>query len=101
MYPQIINPRLKITAVMTSALVPRPAEIKQLETQYVQLFDSHYFLSPYHTVQQSLNIKLSSATIESFSKLEPFSKRGTTISFGPFKEVAAYEVRCFQFYMHF
>ena len=92
MYPQKSNPRLKVTAVLTSALVPRPAEIKQLDSQYVQLFDSHYFLSPYHTIQQSLNIKLASATIESFSKLEPFSKRGTTITFGPYKEVAAYEV---------
>jgi hypothetical protein len=77
---------------MTSSLNPRPQEIKQLETQYVELFDSHYFLSPYRTVQQTLNVKLASSSIESFSKLEPFSKRGNTITFGPYKEVEAYEV---------
>ena len=90
------NPILKALFVFTSLLVPFPKEIKQLETQYVQLFDSHYFLSPYRTVNQKTIVKLASNNIESFTKLEPFTSRGSSITFGPYKEISAFQVNFFK-----
>ena len=82
---------IKVSAVFTEALVPYPAEITQLEKQLVQFTDSHYITTPYHTESQKTVVKLASNSIESFTKLEPTSQRGTTITFGPYKSIAALE----------
>lgn len=84
---------LKVQAVFTSLLTPYPAEITQMESQLVQLQGSHYFFSPYATSNQKSVVKLASATIESFTKVPGHSVRGSSIHFGPFKDVAAFEVR--------
>lgn len=82
---------LKVQAVFTSLLTPYPAEITQMESQLVQLHGSHYFFSPYATSNQKSVVKLASATIESFTKVPGHSVRGSSIHFGPFKDVAAFE----------
>lgn len=86
------NPTLKVQAVFTSLLNPYPTEITQMESQLVKLEGSHFFYSPYPTVTQKSVYKLASATIESFSKLSPHSVRGSAVHFGPYKDVAAFEV---------
>ena len=86
------DPLLNIQAVFTHMLNPLPKEIAQLEDQLVQLFDNHYILSPYHTIIQKTIIKLPmSKSIESFTKLQPYSYRGSKLEFGPFKKIEPYE----------
>lgn len=84
---------LKVQAVFTSILVPYPAEITQAENQLVRLDGNHYFISPYKTATQKSVYKLASSSIESYSKLSPSSVRGSTINFGPFKEIEPLSVR--------
>lgn len=101
------SPTLKVKAVFTNLLTPYPAEITQLENQYVRLNGNHYFLSPYETTSQKTVFKLASSNIESFSKLSPFSTRGSNIHFGPYKDISAFSVsnrlmfRCFVYLSHF
>jgi len=71
---------------------PFPAEITQLENQFVRIRDSHYFYSPYRTETQKTTVKLASSTIESFTKLSPFSTKGSSIVFGSYKEIRPFEV---------
>ena len=83
------NPTLKVEAVFTDMLEPYPAEITQGETQLVRFTDSHYFLSPYPTESQKTTVKLASSGIESFTKLAPHAAKGSTITFGPYKDIPA------------
>ena len=84
---------MKVSSVFTSILEPYPAEITQKDPQFIRLKDSHYFLSPYVTETQKTTFKLASATIESFTKLAPFTTKGASLQFGPYENVAAYTVR--------
>lgn len=84
---------LKVQAVFTSILVPYPAEITQAENQLVRLDGNHYFLSPYKTTTQKSVYKLASSSIESYSKITPSSVRGSSINFGPFKDIQPFSVR--------
>lgn len=86
---------LKLTAVFTDALEPYPAEIKQSEKQLVRFSESHYILTPYHTESQKTVVKLASSTIESYSKLDPTSQRGSSITYGPYKNIEALSVSPF------
>jgi oligosaccharyltransferase complex subunit alpha (ribophorin I) len=86
------SPTLKVVGVFTSLLEPYPAEITQLENQFVRIKDSHYFYSPYKTETQRTTIKLASSTVESFTKLSPFSNKGSNLVFGPYKEIQPFEV---------
>jgi hypothetical protein len=89
------SPVLKVVGVFTSLLEPYPAEITQLENQFVRIKDSHYFYSPYKTETQKTTIKLASSTIESFSKLSPFSNKGSSLVFGPYKEIQPFQVKLY------
>jgi len=78
------------TMVYAHALQPFPASIGQSEKQLVLFVGNHYLLSPYLAKTQTTTVKLSSATIESYSKLKPVSTSESTITYGPYKNVAAY-----------
>mmetsp|Transcript_13654 Transcript_13654/g.18686 ORF Transcript_13654/g.18686 Transcript_13654/m.18686 type:complete len:450 (+) Transcript_13654:22-1371(+) len=80
----------KVVSVFTSTLEPYPREIGQLDNQFVLLRDSHYFYSPYNTETQKVTVKLASSTVESFTKLSPSSARGSTLLFGPYKDIKAF-----------
>jgi oligosaccharyltransferase complex subunit alpha (ribophorin I) len=80
---------LKVKAVFTELLEMYPAKITQLEEQRVRLTDNHYVLSPYHTVSQKTTVKLASSAVESYTRLEPNSKKGERIVYGPYKEIPA------------
>jgi len=79
------------TIVLTHALTPHPAEIAQSEKQLVVFKGSHYIFSPYLVKKQTTNVKLSSATIESYTKLKPSSASESTVTYGPYKEIAAFK----------
>lgn len=91
---------LKVQAVFTSLLTPYPAEITQMENQLVQLHGSHYFFTPYATANQKSVVKLASSTIESFTKTPAHSVRGSSIHFGPFKDIEAFAV-CYSMSQNF
>lgn len=87
------SPSIKVSSVFTSVLEPYPAEITQREPQFIRLKDSHYFLSPYTTETQKTTVKLASPTVESFTKLAPFTNRGNSLQFGPYDNIAPFSVR--------
>jgi hypothetical protein len=87
------NPVLKVHAVFTSLLELYPAEIAQNENQLVRLHGNHFLCSPYKTESQKLVIKLPSSNVESFTKRSPHAIRGSNLHFGPYKDVAPFEVR--------
>jgi oligosaccharyltransferase complex subunit alpha (ribophorin I) len=82
------NPSIKIKMILTDLLIPRPKQIRQEENQMVQLLTDHYFYSPYHTSSQKTTIKLASSQIESYTKKAPHSARGSTLTWGPYADIA-------------
>lgn len=50
-----------------------------------------FIFSPYLVKKQTTNVKLSSATIESYSKLKPSSASESTITYGPYKDISAFK----------
>jgi oligosaccharyltransferase complex subunit alpha (ribophorin I) len=86
------SPSLKVEAIFTSMLEPYPAEITQNEGQLVRFTENHFFISPYKTETQKTTIKLASNGIESFTKLLPSSARGSTINYGPYKDILPYTI---------
>ena len=86
------NPNLKVLAIFTDVLIPFPAEIRQDDDQLVKYSDNHYFLSPYKTESQRTAYTLASTSIESYTKRPPSSVRGSSVVFGPYKDISPYEV---------
>ena len=87
--------------MFTSILEPYPAEITQREAQFIRLKDSHYFLSPYTTETQKTTFKLASTTVESFTKLAPFTNKGTSLQFGPYENIAPYSVSLAHYHKYY
>lgn len=81
---------LEVETVFTQHLVPFPSEITQKEKQLVKFTGNHYIYSPYKVKKQTTKVTLSSRNIESFSKLKPFSQSDSSISFGPYENVAPF-----------
>lgn len=71
---------------------PYPKEITQNENQLVLLKDSHVFYSPYFTETQKTTVKLASGSINSYTKRSPSSIKGSSVVFGPYKDIAPFEV---------
>ncbi|KAI3921942.1 hypothetical protein MKX01_005631 [Papaver californicum] len=76
---------LDVFAVYTHSLQPFPEEITQADTQLVVYQDSAYFLSPYKVKFQSLNVKLPSSRVESFTKLENSKLVESELKYGPYE----------------
>jgi oligosaccharyltransferase complex subunit alpha (ribophorin I) len=92
------NPSLKVLAVFTDIFEPFPAEILQNDNQLVKFSDNHYLLSPYKTENQRSAYTLASTSIESYTKRPPSSVRGSSVVFGPYKDIAPYEVLLLRVY---
>ncbi|KAI3969602.1 hypothetical protein MKX01_020163 [Papaver californicum] len=78
---------LDVFAVYTHSLQPFPDEITQADTQLVVYQDSAYFLSPYKVKFQSLNVKLPSSRVESFTKLENSKLVESELKYGPYEDL--------------
>ncbi|KAI3892286.1 hypothetical protein MKX03_030688 [Papaver bracteatum] len=76
---------LEVFAVYTHSLQPFPEEITQADIQLVVYQDSAYFLSPYKVKFQSLNVKLPSSRVESFTKLENSKLVESELKYGPYE----------------
>lgn len=77
---------IKLTSYFTRVLTPYPEEVTQKDEQLVVYEDSHVLLSPYVTETQTTKVKLPSGRIESFSTVEPVSRKGSAITYGPYTQ---------------
>lgn len=77
-----------IETVFSKALTPHPTHIAQSEKQLVRFFGQLYFYTPYKTASQKTTILLSSRNVESFTQVKPVSHSDTTITYGPFENIA-------------
>lgn len=80
-----------IETVFTHALTPFPTSVGQSEKQLVVYKANTYFYSPYEVVSQKTAVKLSSSTIESYSKLKPSSSSDSTVTYGPYRDTKPYK----------
>ena len=83
---------VNIEYVFAHALKPFPTKIGQAEKQLVIYKANTYFFSPYKVNNQKTTVKLSTSTIESYSKLKPSSSADNTITYGPYKDIKPYSV---------
>lgn len=87
-----ITPSGQVTVekVYSHGLAPYPAEITQSQKQLVRFLGNHYIYSPYPVQQQTTRVLLASSTVESYTKLKPSQHTDTTITLGPYDNVAPY-----------
>lgn len=76
--------------VITKGLTPYPSSITQKEKQLVRYFGSHYFYTPYYTTKQKTDVVVGIRNIENYSKLKPFSQSDSTITYGPYNNIAPF-----------
>ncbi|XVF83199.1 hypothetical protein PTKIN_Ptkin16aG0114800 [Pterospermum kingtungense] len=81
---------IEVLYILTHSLEPFPAEIGQSESQLVFYRDGAFILSPYHIKQQTTFIKTPSTKVESFTRVEPTSRAGTEIKYGPYEDRPPY-----------
>lgn len=79
---------LYIETVETKQLSPYPTEIDQSERQLVKYDGTAHFYSPYTTLTQKTSVHLSSKNVESFTAVKPSAQADTTITYGPYDNVA-------------
>lgn len=82
---------VKLTTHFTRLLKPFPEEITQREDQFVIYEDSHVLLSPYVSETQSTKVKLPSGKVESYTEVEPVTRKGSMMTYGPYEAVAPYD----------
>ncbi|GAM27971.1 hypothetical protein SAMD00019534_111470 [Acytostelium subglobosum LB1] len=78
---------LKLRIVSMGQMTPYPTHIAQAESQLVMYKDNHYFSSPYDTQTQKTTLKLASAKVEDHSSLSPSILKGSSLVYGPYKDV--------------
>lgn len=81
---------LTLEQVFAESLIPYPNRIAQKERQLVRYFGNHYFYTPYTTTRQTTTVTLYSKTAENYSKLKPVSVSDSTITYGPYSDIAPY-----------
>lgn len=90
---------IDVEMVFTHILKPFPEKIGQSDKQLVLYLGNTVLYSPYVVKQQKTTVKLSSSTIESYSRLKPSSSSESTITYGPYKDSKAY--RTHEMRVHF
>ncbi|XP_050343635.1 dolichyl-diphosphooligosaccharide--protein glycosyltransferase subunit 1 [Nymphalis io] len=77
-------------SVYTKALQPFPTAITQQEDQLVKYNGNLYFYSPYTVVSQKTNVVLNTKSVESFTKIKPFSQQDGSITYGSYSNIAPF-----------
>lgn len=77
-------------AVFTKLIQPYPTAITQQEDQLVKYTGNLYVYSPYPVTSQKTNVIVNTKSIESFSKVKPFSQQDGVIQYGPYPNIAAF-----------
>lgn len=81
---------LSVEVVLGGALEMYPAAISQKEKQLVRFTGNLYTLSPYPVTSQTTTVLLASPNLESYTKTKPVSLKDASISYGPFRDRAAF-----------
>ncbi|XP_021192112.2 dolichyl-diphosphooligosaccharide--protein glycosyltransferase subunit 1 [Helicoverpa armigera] len=81
------TPQITVTLVLTKALLPYPTAITQQEDQLVKYIGNLYIYSPYYITSQKTSVILSSKSVESFTKVKPFTQQDGGIQYGPYPNV--------------
>lgn len=76
-----------VELVYTDLIKPYPEFIKQSEKQFVKYNGFIHFYSPYATVQQKTQVKLSSANVISYTQLKPYNLASNKIKYGPYANI--------------
>merc|ERR1712038_1264319 len=89
---------IEVDSVMDGLLKMFPAQVTQKENQLVMFTGNHYLYSPYKVKTQTTKVPLTTDKApESYSKnLKPTSLSGNTITYGPYKDIAALSVEDLQ-----
>merc|ERR1719225_212076 len=77
-----------VDVVLGGALEMFPAAITQKEKQLVRLTGNLYSFLPYPVTTQSTRVNLASSNVESYTKVKPVSLSDSTISYGPYSNIA-------------
>ena len=82
-----------VDVVLGGALEMFPAAITQKEKQLVRLTGNLYTFQPYQVKTQSTTVQLASSNVESYTKIKPASLSDTTVSYGPYTNIAPFTVQ--------
>ncbi|CAG9581075.1 unnamed protein product [Danaus chrysippus] len=74
-------------AVFSKALLPHPTAITQQEDQLVKYNSNLYFYTPYKVLTQKTTVVLNTKSVESFTKVKPFSQQDGNINYGPYSNI--------------
>ena len=81
---------LMVDVVLGKALEMFPAQITQKEKQLARFSGNLYAFLPYPVTTQSTTVALATSNVESYTKIKPVSLSETTLSYGPFNNIAAF-----------
>jgi len=81
---------VNVDVVLGSALEMYPASISQKEKQLVRFTGNLYAYLAYPVTSQTTTVILASNNLESYTKTKPVSLQDTTITYGPYRERAAF-----------
>jgi len=81
---------LTVELVLGGALEMYPAAISQKEKQLARFTGNVYSYLPYPTTTQTTTVNLPSSNIESYTKTKPVSLSDSTITYGPYKNIAPF-----------
>jgi len=81
---------LSIEVVLGGALEMFPAAISQKEKQLVRFTGNLYTYLPYTVTTQTTTVQLASSSLESYTKTKPVSLSDTTITYGPYNNIAPF-----------
>lgn len=75
---------ITVETVLTKALQPYPTAITQQEDQLVKYNGNLYVYSPYYVTSQKTNVIMNTKSVESFTKVKPFSQQDGAIQYGAY-----------------
>ena len=75
------SPSITCTMGFLDMVLPFPPEIAQSDAQLAVFHDSHFVLSPYKVVSESTTVQLSTAKVESFTRMPPHKQTGAALKF--------------------
>merc|ERR1711936_185070 len=81
-----------VEVALGGALEMYPAAITQKEKQLARFIGNIYCYLPYPVTTQTTTVALASSNVESYTKTKPVSLSETTLSYGPFNNIAAFTV---------
>lgn len=82
-----------VDSVFSHFLRPYPAKIAQSEKQQILFVGNLYFYSPYEVKVQKTVVKFATSTVESYTKIKPYSLSENVLTYGPFKNTEGFHVQ--------